>query len=208
LTDINRKLSPREEDRLEQEAIKLMFSSRGDLAGPLFSRLIENAKTGESKARYYMGLGGCGESLHDFEAAVEAYTAGIALDPCDQYTKYFLHNNIAYSLSQLGRHAEAEEHCRIAIATDNQRHNAYKNLGIALVALGKPQEAVEMFIMAVRKQPMDPRAFIKLSQLVNDNVTLQYSIPDLKARLMICRQLVRDAWERNGKRVTLDEDDA
>ena len=54
----------------------------------------------------------------------------------------------AYCLNQLGEHSEAEEVCRVAIGIDGHRHNAYKNLGVALVGLGRYVNAAHAYLAA------------------------------------------------------------
>ncbi len=100
-------------------------------------RLVALGSTPERRAECCLGAGGLMEKLGDFEAAASLYRRILPLEPVNPDVWYFCHNNLAYSLNQLGRYAEAESYCRRAIAIDPRRHNAYKNLGLVL---GGPRE--------------------------------------------------------------------
>lgn len=75
----------------------------------------------------------------------------------DEYW-YWLHNNHAYCLAMLERFAEAEPMAREAIRIDPDRHNAHKNLGLALMGQGRLLEAAESFGRARDIRPADGRA--------------------------------------------------
>ena len=79
---------------------------------------------------------------------------------------YLLHNNRGYCLNKLGRHAEAEVHCRTALALDAARYNAHKNLGLALAGQGRFVEAARCLLEADRRSPGDGRARRHLADLL------------------------------------------
>ena len=101
-------------------------------------------------------------SAEDFLAAVEFYRKAVELDP----TSYYGHNNLAYSLSRLGRHDEAESEARAAIDVAPEVYNAHKNLGVALEGLGRLVEAARAFLAAARANPFEPRAYRLLQEMV------------------------------------------
>src|SRR5215831_12046221 len=98
-------------------------------------RFMESDHNPLDKAQYCLSSGQRMEQLGDFKAAINCYTAAFCLPPDTNDVWYFLHNNIAYCLSQCGHHDEAEVYCRQAIQINAERHNAFKNLGIALEGL-------------------------------------------------------------------------
>jgi len=59
-----------------------------------------------------------------------------------------LHNKRGDYLNLLGRRADANVHTRAAIALDPARHNAHKNLGLALAGQGRLGEAVRCLLEA------------------------------------------------------------
>jgi tetratricopeptide (TPR) repeat protein len=90
-------------------------------------------------------------------------------------------------------YAEAEGFCRRAIKINPDRHNAYKNLGLALAGQRKFPEAVKALVKAVRVCPKDPRAFKALEDLLTE------VRPDLlmnhRKQLEECREQVERAAE-------------
>jgi tetratricopeptide (TPR) repeat protein len=109
---------------------------------------------------------GCGhEGNQDWEAAIAAYQAAVDLEPQDPVVRYFACNNLGFSLIQLGRFDEAEEHCEAAIFTDPDRHNAHKNLGLARQGQGRWLDAALSLAEAARLQPQDTRAWLHLQKL-------------------------------------------
>jgi Flp pilus assembly protein TadD len=88
-------------------------------------------------------------------------------------------------LNILRRHPEAEANCRAAIAIDPSRHNAYKNLGLALAGQGRPLEAARCLLEADRRCPTDGRARRHLAELLAENPELLIADPALTAA---CRE--------------------
>jgi Tfp pilus assembly protein PilF len=99
-------------------------------------QLLAHPRSRDDAARAHLTLGCIHEHEADWTAAVESYRQVLACEPCDPTVQYFGNNNLGYSLIQLGRFDEAEDYCTAAIAIDEQRHNAHKNLG--LVCQGHP----------------------------------------------------------------------
>ena len=97
------------------------------------------------------------EEASCFDLAAWAYAAGIACEPTDTDLWYWLSNNLGFALNQTGRHAASEPHCRAAIRCDSGRHNAHKNLGVALEGQGRIAEAARSYVSAVRAEPGDGR---------------------------------------------------
>ena len=117
----------------------------------------------------HMVLGAEHEEELAWEAAVESYGRGVALNPRNPHTQYFCNNNLGFSLIQLGRFEEAEPYCRAAIEIEPERHNAHKNLGLARQGLGEFLDAAKCFAAASQIAPGDPRAWWFLEQLISSH---------------------------------------
>jgi tetratricopeptide (TPR) repeat protein len=102
-----------------------------------------------------------------------------------------------YSLEQRnGGFCEPERYCQAAIEMDPERHNAYKNLGIALQNLGGLAGAAKSFINAAKMCPTDCRALEHLKELIGNHPEIFEEIPDLCIQL---HRLHRTARGMNGK---------
>jgi len=118
------------------------------------------------RATVCLGLGLRMERARRYELAAWAYETGIAYEPTDPDVWYWLNNNLAFSLNQFGAHVAAEPYCRAALRADARRHNAYKNLGVALQGQGQYADAARAYITAVSRAPGDTRSMHHLGQLV------------------------------------------
>lgn len=138
-----------------------------------------------SAARRRLAVGRLLERQEHYAEAEASYAQGLAIGPAVRETGYYLHNNRGYCLNLLGRHDEAESHCRQAIALDPARHNAHKNLGLALAGQGRLAEAAQALLEADLRCPTDPRARQHLRDLVRDYPELLEADPTLTAA---CRE--------------------
>ncbi|MBH61149.1 MAG: hypothetical protein CL569_01605 [Alphaproteobacteria bacterium] len=73
----------------------------------------------------------------DFEAAVVLFRRLIAVHPTAEG-----HTFLRWSLSKLGKIQEALSECKKAIAIDPEFGNPYNEIGVYLIDLGRPDEAV------------------------------------------------------------------
>jgi len=153
--------------------------SSGELARRRLESELSSTDDPEKQAFYCLKLGALMEDLQDFESAARWYSRGHALEPLDPSVSYFLNNNLGYSLNQLGRFVEAEGYCRIAIEVDGARHNAHKNLGVALNGQKFFAEAAACFVTATRACPQDGRALLLLQKLVAEQPELLSEAPEL-----------------------------
>src|SRR6185369_4566864 len=119
-------------DALWQLARFYAESRQRDKAMDCLRRVMELQSDPESKAASVLAMGQTAEQVGDFESAVRFYKEALAMEPAATRTWYLIHNNLGYCLNTLGRFADGEFYCRKAIEIDGQRHNAFKNLGIAL----------------------------------------------------------------------------
>jgi|GEM_PF-837739 len=155
------------EDAVWQLARFYSFVGRQEEATACVTRLMEAWTESPGKqAAGYLTLGQLLEQRDSYAEAEAAYARGLAILPAAGEVGYFLHNNRGYCLNKLGRHAEAEAHCRAAIALDPTRHNAHKNLGLALAGQGRFVEAAHCLLEANRRCPADGRARRHLADLL------------------------------------------
>ena len=134
----------------------------------------------DERAECFLTMGRVMEQLGKYPEAEEAYARAFDLPQEQNETWYFLNNNRAYCLNEVGRHEEAEAYCRTAIEIQPGRHNAYKNLGIALTRLGRYSEAVQYLVLATRLCPADSRALALLDELFFRHKEIVAGIPDLR----------------------------
>ena len=78
--------------------------------------------------------------------AEQFYRQALSMEPTSSLLWYFIHNNLGFSLNQLGRFEEGETCCRRAIGINAQRSNGHKNLGLSLQGQGRYREAAESLL--------------------------------------------------------------
>lgn len=168
-------------------------SGRLDQAEECVRRLLEINQLPGGTAVHFLQLGQLGEKIDDYELAASHYERGLEAGPVEMHTRYFLRNNLGYSLNQLGRFAEAEPLLREAIQVDPEQPNAYKNLGLCLWGLECHVEAAVSFIDATRVNAADARSLHHLEQLFEEYPEITRLIPDFDTLLSACRQAVAEA---------------
>ena len=89
------------------------------------------------------------------------------------------------------RYEEAERHCRSAIRIDPRRHNAHKNLGIALQGLERHAAAAKSFLRAAQLCPADGRALGHLEELLAAHGEVLEQNPGIRAQLHDCHEAVQ-----------------
>ncbi len=160
---------------------------RHDQALTWLRDLMERFSDVEQKARCVFTMGQSAEKVGDFAAAVRYYKEALVMEPAHTFTWYFILNNLAYSLNQLGNFTEGERYCRKAIEVDGSRCNAYKNLGLALAAQRRCQEAASCFVRATKVNSGDVRSLAHLKDLVQQYPELEF---EFGPELVRCEQLV------------------
>jgi tetratricopeptide (TPR) repeat protein len=154
---------------------------RYDGAVGYLARILALTRDDQTKAVCFLETGRALEHKRDIPAAADAYSRAFTLPAQRTDTWYFLNNNLAYCLSQVGHQDEAEDCCRAAIAIEPLRHNAYKNLGVCLEAKGQLVEAARCFLQAARLFPDDPRALGHLEDLLGRHAEVAREHPELRA---------------------------
>lgn len=83
----------------------------------------------------------------DYRRAVELFRLSIGIRPSAE-----AHTFLGWSLSHLGRLEEAIAECQAAIRLDPDFGNPYNDIGVYLIALGRPDEAPPWFEQAIRSR--------------------------------------------------------
>ena len=150
----------------------------------------------EKRASCYLALGQTMEQMRNFAAACQYYRRALLHEPRSTRTWYYIHNNLGYSLNQLGEYEEALPLLRQAMKIAPDRPNAYKNIGMALEALGRYAEAVTCYITATQVLASDDRSLGLLEALVEAHPELLVDMPGLDKRLEACREAVQVAADK------------
>jgi tetratricopeptide (TPR) repeat protein len=82
--------------------------------------------------------------LGDYERAAALFRASIDAHPTAE-----AHTFLGWSLSHLGRIKEAIAQCEIAIKLDPEFGNPYNDIGVYLIDLGRPEEAIPWLQKAI-----------------------------------------------------------
>lgn len=163
-------------------------SNELDMAELWLQAWEEKSENSEVRAARCLDAGCELEKAGHFERALVHLAAGLALEPVNEFVAYFLNNNTGYLLNTQGRHAEAERFCRAALRADRLRHNAMKNLGLALAGQGRYAEASLHLMHACIAAPRDPRALRHLEEIAAyHRHALLAAWPDLDSRLIELR---------------------
>jgi tetratricopeptide (TPR) repeat protein len=149
-------------------------------------------KPGE-KARCLLQMRQILENSGHYRNALNTYARAFDLPHEANDVWYFLNNNLAYCLNCDGLHEKAEGYCRAAIAIDSERHNAHKNLGIALEGQGRYGDAARCFIQATVLCPADSRALSLLENLLTIHPEILKENAELESALHECREKVKFA---------------
>lgn len=190
---------PNENQQAVRRELVLLYRSTSRTTDTMFyaEEYLAHTTNLEERAEMYFFIGQAMEHANDFEAAYRFYMLALNLKPCNVFYRFFLNNNIGYSLNQLARYVEAENYTREAIHVDPNRANGHKNLGLALEGQGRYAEAVRSFIDAVQANASDPRALRHLEELVGRHPETFAEIPDLRDQIEMCRLAVQFAAQRN-----------
>lgn len=106
------------------------------------------------------------EETSDYAKAALCYLTSINLHIAPPEQSYWKFNNLGYCLNYLKDFPEAEKQCRKAIELDGERHNAWKNLGIALEHQGKYTEAMDAYERSIKRAGPDERPRMHLDRLI------------------------------------------
>ena len=155
--------------------------ARPEIAEAATARLVDLIEDPEEKARMLVGLGGSCEGRGDFKKAARYYARGIPLEPEDLLVSYLLNNNLGFCLIQAGCYQRGAVYCEAAIRICPARHNAHKNLGLALEGQGQYVEAARCYMKATELGPRDRRALRHLRELVQEHPEVAWADPEIFA---------------------------
>jgi tetratricopeptide (TPR) repeat protein len=102
-----------------------------------------------SNAQAHCNLGIVALSQGDSVAAVRHFSDGLTITPDDPD----LHKNLATAYARHNAWADAERHYRIAVRDGAASADVFAGLGICLIRLGRPYEAIDVLRYALALQP-------------------------------------------------------
>jgi len=159
-------------------------------------RLLELSDDLDERANCLVMLAQLREEMEDYDSAKACYEQALELEPLEDSTLYFIHNNFGCLLNQLGQFEKAEPHLERAISIEPLLLNGHKNLGIAREGLGRLEEAVECYINATLVEPYDARSLLYLENLLRRHPELFAKVLHLQNRLDRCREEVEiSQWD-------------
>jgi tetratricopeptide (TPR) repeat protein len=142
---------------------------------------MQFARDGAETAKRCLFLGLLMEQRENYEAAAAAYSEALHMTPSRNDTWYSIYNNLGHALIRCGRCREAESYCRAAFDMAPRRHNAVRNLGLALQGQGRYGEAARAFMAAVELCPDDLRAYVHLEDLLYSHEEVAADLPGIVA---------------------------
>ena len=114
------------------------------LAGLAQPRNEAQEPTPEQRAHAAWQAGYVFHVLGDYQRAIDYFRASIAAHPTAE-----AHTFLGWSMSHLGRIGEAIAQCEIAIRLDPDFGNPYNDIGVYLIDLGRPEEAIPWLQKAI-----------------------------------------------------------
>jgi tetratricopeptide (TPR) repeat protein len=177
-------------DTLWSLAVLYSETQRLDESAGCIRNVIELTDDLEIHGSCHLALGQLEERRGDYEAAAKRYREALSMEPCANGTWYFIHNNLGFSLNQVGDPRAAIPFLEEAIQIDPARPNAYKNLALSHEALGDVERAAELFVAATQADASDARSLAHLEDLVEAHPALLVDAPTLSDALEACRKVV------------------
>jgi tetratricopeptide (TPR) repeat protein len=153
----------------------------------LMSKLSKICVSDEQRASSLFTLGQIMENMGDYAHAAEYYRQAYAVKTFDQFTRYYINNNLGYCLNQLKEFEEAKGYLLSALKIDPTRPNAYKNLGLCYWGMEEYSKAARCFIAGTRAYPADRRSLKHLEELINEHPELDADIPAFMEGVKSCK---------------------
>lgn len=138
----------------------LLELRRPDMAVESFRRAVA-LDPGAADARLHLGVSLA--EMGRWREAVPEYRAALGLPALTAESA--VRQNLGLALYHLGEHEEAERELRFAIALDPRMDAAYYNLGLVLVAAGRPSDARVAFRHVRDASPQTPFGRAAIEQL-------------------------------------------
>jgi Flp pilus assembly protein TadD len=146
-------------------------------ATELLQSFIRRSNNHEQTAHCHLALGQIATDEQRFDAALTHFGAALELGPKNGKVTYVLHNNMAYCLNMVGRFAEGESRCRMAIEINWTRASGYRNLGVSFQGQSNVVGAAWALVEAVKADASDSRARSMLEKLITGNPTIAVQCP-------------------------------
>jgi tetratricopeptide (TPR) repeat protein len=143
----------------------------------LLEQYLEGGGHPQQMAHCYLALGQIATDEGEFEAALTYFVSALELKPEKKKVAYVLHNNAGYCLNMLGRYAEGEQYCRLAIEVNWTRASGYRNLGVSLQGQGDLIGAAWALVEAVKSDMSDDRARALLERLLAEHPRMIVQCP-------------------------------
>jgi Tfp pilus assembly protein PilF len=108
----------------------------------------------QAEAREHFEQGYQAQMAGRLEDALECYRRSLAIQETAE-----AHTFLGWAMAHQGKHEEAIEECKRAIAVDPSFGNPYNDIGSYLIALGRDEEAIAWLERAKRAPRYEPRHF-------------------------------------------------
>ena len=108
----------------------------------------------QAEAREQFEQGYQAQMAGRLEEALECYRRSLAIQETAE-----AHTFLGWAMAHQGKHEEAIEECKRAIAVDPSFGNPYNDIGSYLIALGRDEEAIAWLERAKRAPRYEPRHF-------------------------------------------------
>ena len=165
---------------MHELAIECVSKKKPAGAQAYFERIIVISDSDAIKSLCLLSIGQIKENQEDIPGAIDWYRRAFCMQPGSDETWYFLYNNLGYCLNRLGQHDEALGYCQRAISLNPDRHNAHKNLGVALEGLGRYSDAARSYLKAAELCPADTRALSLLCSIIKSQPEIAVELPELR----------------------------
>ncbi len=161
-------------------------------AATYMERLVAVSSDSEKKAFCLLSLGQLMEQCGEYETALEHYKHAMMLEPANECSWYFIHNNMGCCLNHLEHYEEAERYCRDAILIDPARYNAFINLGVSLEAQERFLESAQSFLSALQADAEDMELILHIEELIEEHAEIVDQIEGIRETLTVYRQSAED----------------
>jgi tetratricopeptide (TPR) repeat protein len=167
-------------DLMHELAIDCVSKNKLAVAQAYFERIIAISDSEVIKSLSLLSIGQIKENQEDIPGAIEWYRRAFRMRPGSDGTWYLLYNNLGYCLNRLGQHEEAMGYCEKAVSLNPDRHNAHKNLGVALEGLCRYSDAARSYLRAAGLCPADTRALSLLYSVIKSHPEIAVDFPELR----------------------------
>jgi Tfp pilus assembly protein PilF len=134
------------------------------------------------EARQYFEQGYAAQMRNRLEEAIACYRRSIAVRPTAE-----AHTFLGWVYSFQGRHDDAIAQCKMAIQVDPDFGNPYNDIGVYLIELGKPTDAIPWLERAKAAPRYEPRhyPYFNLARVYAKQGRVQEAIRELRGAIAI-----------------------